>query len=46
MRKLGLFLLVLVLVTVAGGAVYLSFWEPPRPETSVEIVVPNERFAR
>jgi len=46
MRKMPLFLLVLVIVLVAGGAGWLATWDIPAPVSTVEKVIPDERFPR
>ncbi|MCW8914709.1 MAG: hypothetical protein OQK24_02515 [Magnetovibrio sp.] len=46
MRKMPVFLLVLVLVAVGGGAVMLATWDIPAPVSTVEKVIPDERFPR
>ena len=44
MRKLPIFLLVLVLAAVGGGGVMLTTWDIPAPVSTVEKVIPDERF--
>lgn len=44
--RFTLFLLILVLLTVAGGALFLLTWDIPAPTASVEKVIPNDRFPR
>ncbi|MEQ8666085.1 MAG: hypothetical protein RIC16_10185 [Rhodospirillales bacterium] len=41
-----MFLVLIVLVGLGGGAVFLSTWDIPAPSAPVEVVVPDERFAR
>lgn len=41
-----MFLVLLVLVGVGGGALFLATWDIPAPSAPVEIVVPDERFSR
>ncbi|MCR9071911.1 MAG: hypothetical protein NXI18_09345 [Alphaproteobacteria bacterium] len=44
--RFTLFLFVLVLLIVAGGALFLLTWDIPAPTSSVEKVIPNDRFPR
>lgn len=44
--RFTLFLLILILLTVAGGALFLLTWDIPAPTASVEKVIPNDRFPR
>ncbi len=37
---------VLILVAIAGGLVFLATWDIPAPTTTMEKVVPNDRFTR
>jgi len=46
MRKMPLFFLVLLVAVVAGGAVMLSNWDIPAPVSTVEKVLPDDRFPR
>ena len=46
MRVLVRFILLLVAVLIAGGAVFLASWEIPAPVQRVEKVISNDRFAR
>jgi len=46
MRKMPVILLVLVVVLVAGGAGWLATWDIPAPVSTVEKVIPDERFPR
>lgn len=41
-----LFLFVLLLLILAGGAVFLLTWDIPAPTAQVEKVIPNDRFPR
>lgn len=44
--RFTLFLLILILLTVVGGALFLLTWDIPAPTASVEKVIPNDRFPR
>lgn len=44
MSRLTRYLLVLMLLAIAGGTVFLVTWEIPPPSAEVEIVIPDERF--
>ncbi|MEQ8396721.1 hypothetical protein [Thalassobaculum sp.] len=44
--RFTLFLLILILLTLAGGALFLLTWDIPAPTASVEKVIPNDRFPR
>jgi hypothetical protein len=46
MRKSSLFLIIVVLGGLAGGAVYLATWKIPAPSATVEKVLSDERFPR
>jgi hypothetical protein len=46
MRKLTLFLFILLVVAVGGGLAFLATWEIPAPSQKVEKVLKNDRFAR
>jgi hypothetical protein len=46
MRKSSLFLIVIVLGVLAGGAVFLATWEIPPPTVKVEKVLSDEQFPR
>lgn len=46
MRKMPLILLFLVVVLGAGGVGMLATWEIPAPVSTVEKVIPDERFPR
>ncbi len=46
MRKLSLFVVLIVLIAVAGGGVFLAAWEIPPPISKVEKVMPNDKFPR
>jgi hypothetical protein len=40
------FLILIVVVVLAGGAVFLATWDIPAPTHPVEKVIPNDRFSR
>ena len=42
-RVLG-FLVLLIIVVLLGGAVFLAYWDIPARTSTVEKVLPNERF--
>ena len=46
MLKLSRIIALVVLVIVAGGAVFLASWQIPAPTAKVEKVIPNDRFPR
>jgi len=46
MRKTPVIILVLLLVVAAGGAGMLSTWDIPAPVSTVQKVIPDERFPR
>jgi hypothetical protein len=46
MRNLPRLIAFLVLAIVVGGAVFLATWDIPPPVSSVEKVIPDERFQR
>ncbi len=46
MRKISLFVFLLVLVVVAGGGIFLATWDIPPPLSKVEKVLPNDKFPR
>ncbi len=45
MKKTG-FLALVVLAAVAAGGLFLLTWEIPPPSTTVEKVLPDDRFPR
>ncbi len=45
MKRLLLFLILLIVLGAAGGAVFLSFYTIPAPTQQMEIPVPNEKLA-
>jgi len=46
MRKMPVFIFLLLVVLVAGGAGMLATWDIPAPVTTVEKVIPDARFPR
>ena len=46
MRRSLLIILALVVVLVAGGAVFVATWDIPPPTQDVRKEVPNDRFSR
>ncbi len=46
MRKLTMFIAVVVLALVGAGAAFLATWEIPPPSAVVEKVIPDDRFKR
>ena len=46
MKKVSRVVLLLVIVTIAGAAVFLATWDIPPPVKKVERVLPDDRFPR
>ncbi len=46
MKKVSRVVLLLVIVTIAGTAVFLATWDIPAPVKKVERVLPDDRFPR
>ena len=46
MGKLTVFVLLVLLVTIAGGGAFLATWEIPAPISNVEKVLPDDQFPR
>jgi hypothetical protein len=44
MRKLYLTIFMILALAVAGGGVFLATWDIPPPASSVERVLPDDRF--
>lgn len=44
MMRISTILIVLILASLAGGAVFLATWEIPAPSTTVEKVIPDDQF--
>jgi len=46
MRNISRAVLVLVVLSLVGGATFLVTWDIPAPVTKVERVLPDDRFPR
>ena len=46
MTRLSLWLILLILLVLAGGGAYLAFWNIPAPSAVVEITIPDDRFPK
>ncbi|WP_417789232.1 hypothetical protein [Terasakiella pusilla] len=46
MKALSKFLLVLILLVLAGAGVFLATWDIPAPTAPVEKTIPDDRFPR
>jgi len=46
MKKIILFLVILLIVSVAGGMAFLATWDIPAPSQNVEKVLNNDKFPR
>ncbi len=44
--RIGLVVGLCVLIAVAGVFVFLATWNIPAPSTTVERVIPNDKFGR
>jgi len=44
--RIGLMVLLGVVVIVGGAMAFLATWAIPAPSTTVEKVIPNEKFSR
>lgn len=44
--RLSLWLILLVLLILVGGAAYLAFWNIPAPSAVVEKTIPDDRFPK
>jgi len=44
MSRLSRALAILILVAVAGGAIFLMTWDIPPPTAQIERVIPNDTF--
>ena len=45
-RKMPSILLFVMFVAILGGVVFLATWDIPAPVSSVEKVLPDDRFPR
>lgn len=46
MVKFAGFLILLIALVIAGGAVYLAFWDIPPPSAKVVRTLPDNQFPR
>lgn len=46
MRKISRLVLFIVIALVVGTAAFLATWDIPAPVTTIEKVIPDERFPR
>ena len=46
MKKIILFLVILLIVEIGGGLAFLAIWEIPVPSQKVEKVLNNDKFPR
>ncbi|MBT3358838.1 MAG: hypothetical protein HN403_04335 [Rhodospirillales bacterium] len=46
MRNLSRLVMLTVLASIIGGAVFLATWDIPAPVSTVEKVIPDDRFPR
>ncbi len=46
MKNISRFVFVLVILSLAGGAMFLATWDIPPPVKKVERVLPDDRFPR
>lgn len=46
MKRMPVVIVVLLLAAVGGGVGWLATWDIPAPVTTVEKVLPDERFPR
>jgi hypothetical protein len=44
MSRLTVVVLLILVVAIAGGAVFLLTWDIPPPTRIIEKIVPNDRF--
>ncbi|MBI3517242.1 MAG: hypothetical protein HY060_24680 [Proteobacteria bacterium] len=45
-KRVGLVLLGIAILVIAGGGVLLANWQIPAPTKHMEKVIPNDRFSR
>ncbi|MEO5337454.1 MAG: hypothetical protein H7841_11255 [Magnetospirillum sp. WYHS-4] len=46
MKKSFVWTVLVLLVAIGGGVAFLAAWDIPAPKTTVERVIPDERFPR
>lgn len=46
MKKLWLFLALVLVIALVGFGVFLSRWEIPPPKGEIETVIPDENFPK
>lgn len=46
MKKVSAFITILALLMVVGAGVFLVAWDIPAPKSTVEKVLPDDRFPR
>jgi hypothetical protein len=46
MKNVSRIVLVVFLLVIAGGIAFLASWDIPAPRTTVEKVLPDDRFPR
>ncbi len=46
MKNLSRLVVLAVLASIIGGAVFLATWDIPAPVSTVEKVIPDDRFPR
>ena len=46
MRSLSRLVVLLLVLLFLGGAIFLATWDIPAPLTTIEKVIPNDRFPR
>jgi len=44
MSRLSIYVIAVLVVSIAAGVVALATWDIPAPATAIEIVLPNDRF--
>ena len=44
MSRLSVVVLLVLVIAIAGGAVFLLTWDIPPPTRTIETIVPNDRF--
>jgi hypothetical protein len=46
MRGLTKFLLIVLILALAGGTIFLATWDIPAPSSTIEKTLPDDRFPR